>query len=82
MLAHFIILMVSLIFVAIGIKAIFTGRITLFTSLWNSSPTDLPGDNRGTWARSELTGISAILVGVAHVGLGIALLLKGPGFFQ
>lgn len=82
MLAHFIILMVSLVFVAIGIKAIFTRRITLFTSLWNSSPTDFPSDNRGTWARSELSGFGAVLVGLAHVGLGIALLLKGPGFFQ
>lgn len=82
MLAHFIIFMVSLIFVTIGIKAIFTRRITLFTSLWNSSPTDFPSDDRGPWARSELSGISAILVGLVHVGLGIALMLEGPGFFQ
>ncbi len=82
MLEHFIILMVSLIFVAIGIKAIFTQRITLFTSLWNSSSTNFPNGNRGSWGRSELSGIGAILVGLAHVGIGIALLLKGPAFFQ
>ena len=82
MLAHFIIFIVSLIFVMIGTKAIFTRRITLFTSLWTSSRTDFPNDNDGTWARSELSGFSAVLVGVLHVALGIALFFKGPGFFQ
>ena len=81
-LTHFIVFMISLIFSAIGIKTIVTRKITIYTSFRTYSSPDFPEDNRGSWAKSELSGFVAVLIGIAYIVLGVGLWVKGPAFFQ
>lgn len=82
-LKHLIVVMIGLIFGAIGIKAIVTRKITLYTSFqWNGSTSDLSDDRADSGATTELSGIGAVLVGIAHLALGVGFMIKGPAFFH
>lgn len=68
--------------IIVGLRTVFTQEATLTIQLWgNSSNNPHDGGGQG-YSTSEHTGFIAVLIGIAQIAIGAALILEGPAFLN